>query len=341
MNGFWPVALLMTGCLSTGLAQQTGGILSDTNLLRYETNGAFVFRVVTNPPPITYMTNSDGIVRQRPWSRLWPRERTVFEHFLPNSLNNLAWTNILARTNGTDNVIWSLRQHLPGWPTNALVAKWNTNSLIWGMKGLFAVSPCWEKEFSPGMVPITALTRRHGYTRGHSMGPDGFNTNFAGFKVWFVTPSNKIVTRKVLRDVVRTLSKNSTNDYTILLFDQDLPADIVPIRVAAFGEVLTKCPDHQGVPWPILFTEQTGRVAAPAPGFWVDFIKGGDSGSPNLLPLPNELVFFSGRSTSGPSAQMQSDMDALCRAERLNPKRYQLNWADLSSYPSFSKTASR
>lgn len=311
-------------------------------MLRWETNGPAVLRVITNPPPITYMTNSEGVVRQRPWSRLWPRERAVFDHFQSNSLNNLAWASILARTNGRNPVIWSLRQHPPGWPANAPQVQWSTNSLIWGMKGLTALSPCWEKEAAPGMVPITALTRRHGYTRGHSMGPDGFNTNFAGFKVWFVTADNKVVMRKVLRDVVRTVSGNSTNDYTILLFDQDLPADIEPIRVAAHRDVLAKCADRPGVPWPILFTEQSGRVAAlQVPGFWVEIAKGGDSGSPNLLPMDGELVFFSGRSTSGPSAQMQSDMDALCRAERLNPKRYQLNWADLSSYPSFSKTASK
>lgn len=335
------VALLLTACLMTALAQPTGGVV-DTNLLRWETNGPAVLRVVTNPPPITYMTNSEGVVRPRPWSRLWPRERAVFDHFLPNSLNNLAWASILARTNGRTPVIWSVRQHPPGWPTNAPQVQWNTNSLIWGMKGLTALSPCWEKEYAPGMVPITALTRRHGYTRGHSMGPDGFNTNFAGFKVWFVTADNKIVMRKVLRDVVRTVSGSSTNDYTILLFDQDLPADIESIRVAAHSDVLAKCADRPGAPWPILFTEQLGRVASlQVPGFWVEIAKGGDSGSPNLVPLGGELVFFSGRSTSGPSAQMQSDMDALCRAERLNPKRYQLNWADLSSYPSFPKTASK
>src|SRR5580765_7368415 len=107
LNCFWLVSLLLIGFLNTSLAQPTGGIGSDTNLLRWETNRPAVLRVVTNPPPITYMTNSEGVVRQRPWSRLWPRERAVFDHFLPNSLNNLAWTSILARTNGRTPIIWS------------------------------------------------------------------------------------------------------------------------------------------------------------------------------------------------------------------------------------------
>src|SRR5215471_14777 len=102
------VALLWTACLSTALAQQAGGNVSGADVLRWETNGPAVMRVVTNPPPITYMTNSEGVVRQRPWSRLWPSERAVFDHFLPTSLNNLAWASILARTNGRTPVIWSL-----------------------------------------------------------------------------------------------------------------------------------------------------------------------------------------------------------------------------------------
>jgi hypothetical protein len=49
-------------------------------------------------------------------------------------------------------------------------------------KSMAALSPGWEGEVNSGQVPVTALTRRHGYTRGHSMGPDGFRTLFAGRK---------------------------------------------------------------------------------------------------------------------------------------------------------------
>jgi hypothetical protein len=64
-------------------------------------------------------------------------------------------------------------------------------------------------------------------------------------------------------------------------------------------------------------------------------MKGGDSGAPNLLPLPGELIFCGGRTTSPPSPQMQADMDELCRLEHLDPKRYQMQWVDLSAFPSF------
>jgi hypothetical protein len=51
--------------------------------------------------------------------------------------------------------------------------------------------------------------------------------------------------------------------------------------------------------------------------------------------MPGELVFYSGRTTSGPTPEVQADMDELCRQEGLDPKGYQLQWADLSGYPSY------
>ena len=74
-------------------------------------------------------------------------------------------------------------------------------------------------------------------------------------------------------------------------------------------------------------------MSAEVPGMSVNTWKGGDSGSPNMLPMPGELVFCNGRSTSGPSPEMQADMDELCKLERLDAKEYQLQWVDLSSYP--------
>src|SRR5690242_1531679 len=126
----------------------------------------------------------------------------VFDHFLPESLDNLVWTNFIAHTNGRDMNIWSARSHPLGWPSKPPLVRWNTNSLIWGLKGFTAISPCWEVESAPGQVPVTALTRRHGYTRGHGMGADGFNTNFAGKKIWFLTANNSIVEVTVVRDAV-------------------------------------------------------------------------------------------------------------------------------------------
>jgi hypothetical protein len=170
------------------------------------------------------------------------------------------------------------------------------------------------------------------------MGPDGFGTRFAGKKVWFLTPNNQLVERRIVREIVRTAA-TKIGDYTIVLFDSDLPDTIQPMRVTGsenvFGLRSPRYPYCPGGPNAILKTEQTGHVSADIPGFTVDTWKGGDSGSPNMLPLPGELVFFSGRSTSGPSAAMQADMDELCRLQKLKPARYQLQWVDLSGFPAY------
>ena len=102
---------------------------------------------------------------QRFYSNSYSYTNLAFERFTPDSLQHLVWTNFLAHTNGRDMVIWSQRSHAAGWPTNPPIAKWNTNSLIWGMKGVTAISPCWMGEGAAGQVPLTALTRRHAYTR--------------------------------------------------------------------------------------------------------------------------------------------------------------------------------
>jgi hypothetical protein len=55
-----------------------------------------------------------------------------------------------------------------------------------------------------------------------------------------------------------------------------------------------------------------------------------------MLPLPDELVFYGGITTSPPSAQMQADMDMLSRKAGLDPRKYQMQWVNLDAYPDFS-----
>jgi len=258
-----------------------------------------------------------------------------FDHFAPQSLNNLTWTNFIAHTNGRTTQIWSVRSYQPGWPATPPLVRWNTNSIMWGMRGSTAICPCWQGESGPGQAPITALTRRHGYTRGHGIGSDGFGKLFLGGKIWFLTLDNKLVEVTVLRTVVRTASPGSDRDYTILLFSKDLPDSITPLRVVSAKMRLAKYAICDGAPCVMYMTEQTGHVSAEVPGFTVETVKPMDSGSPNLLPLPGELVFCGGRTTSPASEAMQADMDELCRLSNLNPANYQMQWVDLSAYPSY------
>lgn len=263
----------------------------------------------------------------------------VFDHILPESLNWFVWTNFIAHTNGKSCVVWSVRSRPTGWPKYPTVVQWNTNSLIWGMKGLTALSPDNEIGIFPGRVPITALTRRHGYTLGHAMRGDHTGVSFAGMKVWFLTTRNQLVQTTIKREIVRT-SDVSRRDYTLFIFSSDLPPDIEPMRVIPGREVFSVpgCKYGYVSEWTsvIFQTEQLGYVSAGVPGFTLDTGVPGDSGSPNMLPMLNELVFFSGRTTTGPSPEMQADMDTLSRLEGLDPRQYQMQWVDISAFPTYA-----
>jgi hypothetical protein len=328
--------LIFARCVWGGeSAEQTAP--PQTNYCGLMTNKSAIFQatVITYPrvaPPLR--TNSNGTILRRPVPRT-PLTGTnlVFERFLPESLNHYVLTNVCGRTNRRVTTIWPERTHPSGWPKKPPVVRWETNNLMWGMTGLTALSPCWQGEGSPGQVPVTALTRRHGYTRGHSLGDPGFHKNFVNFRVWFLTLRNEVVEVRVLREVVRC---GHEGDYTILLFDRDLPPSIQPLRVVSAPTLQVKYPGFQvTVPRPMLLTEQAGNVSACISGFTVPTFKGGDSGSPNLLPLGNELIFTGGRSTSGASARMQSDMDELCRLAGLKPESYQMKWESLEAFPSY------
>ena len=94
-------------------------------------------------------------------------------------------------------------------------------------------------------------------------------------------------------------------------------------------------PTLGNVPHPIYQTEHEGRVSSGIAPVTVNTWKGGDSGSPNMIPMPGELVFFSGRSTSGPTPEMQRDIDELCRQEKVDAAKYQLRWTDFSKYRAY------
>jgi len=262
--------------------------------------------------------------------------------FAPNSLGHLIWTNFIAHTNGRSMAIWS-RYELPtNFPAGFLPATnlppdttptlaWNPTCLMWGLRGETALSQCWTAQGYRGQVPVTAITRRHGYTRGHSMGEAGRTDHFNGQRIYFCTTNNRVV-EVVVREATVEIGKGY--DFTILLFDRDLPGDIEPIRVVDLNVLVAKYPPTLK-PWIAFWPEQGGQVSAMCEPFLVNTWKPGDSGSPNLLPLPGELVFYGGRSTSGPSPQMQADMDELSRRAGLDPQAYQLQGCDLSRFPSF------
>lgn len=314
-----------------------------TNNLGLVTNGPAILRwqritqswTNERPAPHPVLATNPYFLKLNGSQYSWTN--SVFQGFLPGSLSQVIWTNFLAITNGRDLKVWSEREMPQAW-TNVVVARWNTNSVIWGMKGLTALSPAWQVASASGQVPFTALTRRHAYARGHGLGAEGFHTDGAGRKVWFLTRDNVRVEAVFKRHVTHASVTNGVRlDYTIVIFDRDLPAGIDAMSVIALPDIQARYPTPVQGRWPhpIFQTEQAGYVSTGIAPLVVNTWKGGDSGSPNMIPLPGELVFFSGRSTSGPSRQMQEDMDELCRLEGLDPKRYQLHYPDLSKYPKY------
>ncbi len=305
----------------------------DTNSVRWTTNypGVFERKVI---PYVSYWTNQYPARSNELKGRTKVFTNTVyftnepFSHYVPASFPERVWTNFIARTNGRDMRLWSVRSHPADWPKSGPVVKWNRNSLVYGLHGFTALSPCWETEGSPGQVPITALTRRHGYTRGHGMGPSGFGERFAGKAVWFITANDGLIKVRVAREVVRTQPVDH-RDYTILLFDRDLPDSIQPMLVADDKALQTAYPYVPGGPRPLFKTEQSGYVSTDQAGLSVNTFKGGDSGSPDMLPLEDKLLFLGGRSSSSPSPEMQADMDELCKRQKLNPRRYQMRWVEI------------
>jgi len=340
LYGRWRQLLLLLGLGWMGVATAAPPpvlLEATTNSVGLVTNGAGVWeswaitRIYSNAIPTNLPARlATNAVFQRRYRREYTYTNRVFHGYQEGTLAHLIWTNFLAHTNGRTLRIWSQRRHPPGWPQTPPVVEWNTNSVIWGMRGVTALSPCWEGEGNPGQIPLTALTRRHLYTRGHSFGMDGFNPAHNGKRVWFVTRDNRRIEAVIQMAVVRT-PVPSRRDYSILLLDRDLPDDIetLPVVSPENRKQYYFPPSFGPAPYPLFQTEQGGNVSTGVPPLTVNTWKGGDPGSPDLIPLPGQLVFSGGRSTSGPSHEMQEDMDELCRRAGLAPAKYQLHWVDL------------
>jgi hypothetical protein len=284
--------------------------------------GQFVFRdmlLASN----AYPDFRAGTVRANLWLS------NTFAEFVPGTLADVVWRGF--QTNGRSTNMWDFAQLPAGWPNTPPVLRWNTNNFMWGRRGMTAISQVCEGMGAFGQGAITALTPRHGYCRGHSMGPSGLHPESVGRRVWFCTRDNQLIERKMQRLLVRYMDDGHNRDYTIILFDADLPPQIEPMRVADLGKVTQKYLffplDHK----PIFMALQGGCVSAGV-FQWNIPVRGGDSGSPRMLPLPDELVFIEGVATSPPSAEMQADMDMLSRDAGLDPAKYQMQWVNLDAY---------
>jgi hypothetical protein len=248
-----------------------------------------------------------------------------------------AWTNFIGQTNGRTMDMWSERFPYPtGWPNVPPVLAWNTNCLLYGLDGFTGISQCNEFEGNPGQVPVTLLTRRHGCTRGHGFpGTNGLCTTLlAGQRVWFCAADNTVVQMTVAAEMDRLGDVGGNSyDYGLVVFTEDVPESISPVSVMSPADLEIYYWNTPDLPYLFLGTEQAGHVSAGVSPFVFDIMKGGDSGSPNMIPSPdNKLIMYSGRATSGFSPQMQADLDALSVYVGRSTNNYQLRWYDLSPW---------
>ena len=279
----------------------------------------------------------DGSLAEGADTRLY-RLVSALDNVSASPFRFAVWTNFIAQTNGRTTEMWSLRSHPEDWPNSPPVFQWNTNCLLYGLKGFTAISQCNQFEGAPGQVPVTLLTKRHAYLRGHGTGSNGLFTNsLAGQKVWFCTETNTIVTMTVAAHAVRTAGVGGNGfDYGIVVFTEDVPDSITPLEVMSASDFAIYYYNTEDIPFLWFGTEQNGHYAAAvggSPMFEYPLFKGGDSGSPNMIPSPdNRLIFFSGRQSSGPTPAMQADIDALSILVGINPNAYRLQAYDLSPW---------
>ena len=252
-----------------------------------------------------------------------------------------ALNHFLANTNGKTSSLWT---NIPATdpPTGM---GWKSNSLVHGMTGFTAISqmnnwdlyPC----SCPGQVPVTALTSRHGYTRGHGMGFDGvlgggeIDRRGTRVPVWFCTANNQLVEADVQLQYTRCYTTNGiTYDWTVFIFDRDLvPLGITPMQVGSplpCSTVVFITTQYKSgtVPGSLAAIGNSfDCVVTPFNYFQASLPLGGDSGSPMMLPAAdNFLVLLAGVTTGGPCDLMQQDMNMLTQQLTLNTNNYQMVW---------------
>jgi len=227
----------------------------------------------------------------------------------------------------------------------------NTNSLIHGMYGETAISTTYVNHNVE--VPVTLLTKRHGYARGHDSGAYGFNTNRAGSQVWYCDTNGNTVVATItnwwcdLNGPPGSVSR----DFSICIFDHDIttcepmlviePSDVTKYygpRTGPLNPNNTLAP--QG--YVTYQTEQYGYVGTEVSPFDnLNTTIGGDSGSPDMISVPVGegrfgLAMYHGRTTEGADkgGHMQSILDKLTVQQGLDTNDYQLNWYyNITNFP--------
>ena len=260
----------------------------------------------------------------------------VWQSFRPGWLGYALATNFVARTNGKTATIWS---GITAGKTNLSGVTFNADGVITGCRGATAISPASD---DGQQITWTLLTTRHAYARGHGMGVEGGpadNPGLIGRSVWFLG-TNSSANQSFIQ-AARTVYDPAGEDWSVCIFSNDVPATVEPMRIATnsgLSNIGTKMTNIYGVPFQLLGTCQHNTLCSDT--VWGASIfaghnarQGGDSGAPNFLLLDNELVFVSGRTTTGFSQTMLTNINLLTTSAGLSTNNYQPQIYDLTGFP--------
>ncbi len=255
------------------------------------------------------------------------------------TLPEMIWTNFVRLTNGRSPRLMSERTATPGWPIHGGRAVRNPQSFVAGVRGVTgwssgAFSP-WAPNYLDMQAPATLVTRRHALACGHCAGkPSALSTDYSGRRMFFVTANNQIIARTIAARITRLHTTNNVRfDYSIYLFNEDLPASIEPVRVMDWNEFNAKTRGQDVWTWPQMGRCQHGYVgstrsaghsmAQPGDsGHYSGFVLNGSQGWEWVAVVPTL-----------PGNAYQRDLDELSRWAGLNPAQYQIQWFDLSGFP--------
>jgi len=289
----------------------------------------------------------------------------------PNTFSWYIWTNMIARTNGNTMDIWQTKAYSIATRSNYVR---NPNCFMNGISNLTALSQLQDAIGNEPMAPpFTALTRRHAYTRGHGAGVETgtaaiTNMECAGKNVVFVGAANEIVTMTCGERVTSNQSPGVYADFTIVIFTEDLPACITPMKALSqaslnllqniyYGPTIYPTygydPSDQYAtvrnPYIPITSERDGHLST-SPGFYSSGqgfsylgpnfaypnFKAGDSGSPDMFLIGTDLAMGAGRTTAPASSPViQQVIDQLSINAHLDPALYQIELVDLTSYPTY------
>ncbi len=253
---------------------------------------------------------------------------TNVELYVLDALRWAMWTNFIRQTStisGISNIYEAEHTHRTGWPNTAgPIVAFYTNSFLCQYRGFTGISLCNARELSVyqgryqtniNVPPITALTDRIGYLRGHGVaGPrglhvpsQGYTNDWNGTNIWFCDTNNNVVQDVIAGAYVGDPNGDQNWDFTLVFFKTNLS----DLGIAPVPYVMAP-PSNWNADYHICFKKtQNNDFDTGLPQF-ADVYWGtenGNSGGPLLLPLPSgDLVFMGGITTAYMTGQAVTNM---------------------------------